>query len=90
MPTSTLTTRGQTTIPKPIRDALDLQPGDRLEFTLQGDQVVVRRAEADLSTLDGMLDRSGKQAVSIEKMNDVIGQAASEGVDSCDTDRGQA
>jgi AbrB family looped-hinge helix DNA binding protein len=90
MPTSTLTTRGQTTIPKPIRDALDLQPGDRLEFTLQGDQVVVRRAEADLSTLDGMLDRSGKQAVSIEEMNDVIGQAASEGVDSCDTDRGQA
>ena len=90
MPTSTLTTRGQTTIPKPIRDALDLQPGDRLEFTLQGDQVVVRRAEADLSTLDGMLDRSGKQAVSIEEMNDVIGQAASEGVESCDTDRGQA
>ena len=90
MPTSTLTTRGQTTIPKPIRDALDLQPGDRLEFTLQGDQVVVRRAEADLSTLDGMLDRSGKQAVSIEEMNDVIGQTASEGVDSCDTDRGQA
>jgi len=90
MPTSTLTTRGQTTIPKPIRDALDLHPGDRLEFTLRGDQVVVRRAEADLSALDGMLDRSGKQAVSIEEMNDAIGQAASEGVDSSDPDRGQA
>ena len=90
MPTSTLTTRGQTTIPKPIRDALDLQPGDRLEFTLQGDQVVVRRAEADLSALDGMLDRSGKQAVSIEDMNDAIGQAASEGIESSETNRGQA
>jgi len=90
MPTSTLTTRGQTTIPKPIRDALDLQPGDRLEFTLQGDQVVVRRAGADLSALDGMLDCSGKPAVSIEEMNDAIGQAAGEGIDSSDTDRGQA
>ena len=33
MPTSTLTTRGQTTIPKPIQEALGLQLGDRVEFT---------------------------------------------------------
>jgi AbrB family looped-hinge helix DNA binding protein len=86
MPTSTLTTRGQTTIPKPIRDALDLQPGDRLEFTLRGDQVVIRRAEADLAALDGMLDRSREEPVSIEEMNEAIGQSARESVDSSDTD----
>jgi AbrB family looped-hinge helix DNA binding protein len=78
MPISTLTSRGQTTIPKPIRNALGLQPGDRVEFTLQGDHVVLRRAGADLSALDGMLDRSGKEPVSITEMNDAIEKGASE------------
>ncbi|MFB6249310.1 MAG: AbrB/MazE/SpoVT family DNA-binding domain-containing protein, partial [Salinibacter sp.] len=44
MPTTTLTSRGQTTIPKSIREALQLRPGDRVEFILEGDQVVLRRA----------------------------------------------
>lgn len=78
MPTSTLTTRGQTTIPKPIREALGLQPGDRVEFTLEGDRAVLRRAGADLSALDGMLDQSGQEPVSIEEMDEAIGNAASE------------
>ncbi len=82
MPTSTLTTRGQTTIPKDIREALDLQPGDRLEFTLRGDQVVLRRAGADLSALDGMLDRSEQKPLTIDEMNEAIGRAATEGVPS--------
>jgi AbrB family looped-hinge helix DNA binding protein len=77
MPISTLTTRGQTTIPKPIREALGLQPGDRVELTLKGDQALLRRAGADLSVLDGMLDRSGQEPISIEEMNETIGEAAS-------------
>jgi AbrB family looped-hinge helix DNA binding protein len=77
MPISTLTTRGQTTIPKPIREALGLQPGDRVEFTLEDDQALLRRAGADLSVLDGMLDRSGQEPISVEEMNETIGEAAS-------------
>ena len=77
MPTSTLTTRGQTTVPKPIREALGLQPGDRIEFILDGDQVVLRRAGADLSALDGMLDRSEREPISIEQMNEAIREATS-------------
>ena len=77
MPTSTLTTRGQATIPKPIREALGLQPGDRVEFTLHGDRVLLRRAGADLSALDGILDRSGQKPVSIQEMNKAIEKATS-------------
>jgi AbrB family looped-hinge helix DNA binding protein len=77
VPTSTLTTRGQTTIPKSIREALGLQPGDRVEFTLKDERAVLRRAGADLSALDGMLDRSGREPVSIEEMDETIRQAAS-------------
>lgn len=90
MPLSTLTTRGQTTIPKPIREALDLQPGDRVEFTLRGDRVLLRRAGADLSALDGMLDHLGQEPVSIEEMNEAIGEVASERVEACEAGRGQA
>ena len=72
MPTTTLASRGQTTIPKSIREALQLRPGDRVEFILEGDQVVLRRAGADLTALDGMVDRSDRDPVSIKAMNDAI------------------
>lgn len=76
MPTSTLTSRGQTTIPKSIRDALHLHPGDRVEFILEEDQVVLRRADADLTALDGLLDRSDQDPVSIEAMHEAIARGA--------------
>ena len=31
---ATLTSKGQTTIPKEIRDGLGMKPGDRISFTL--------------------------------------------------------
>ncbi len=76
MPTTTLTSRGQTTIPKSIRDALRLQPGDRVEFVLDGEEVILRRAGADLTALDGLLDRSDRPAVSVDEMEDAIRQGA--------------
>lgn len=45
MSASTLTSKGQTTIPKDIRDALGLQPSDELVFTLLSDGSVVMRAK---------------------------------------------
>lgn len=44
---STITIKGQVTIPKPIRDALALVPGSRVQFDLdeQG-RVVLQRADA--------------------------------------------
>ena len=40
---STLTEKGQVTIPKPLRDSLGLEPGQELEFEEQGGTLVVRR-----------------------------------------------
>ena len=44
METSKITSKGQTTIPVGIRNALNLATGDELLFELEGDQVLLRKA----------------------------------------------
>jgi len=41
MPTSTITSKGQTTVPKEVRDALDLGPGHKLTWEISGDHVAI-------------------------------------------------
>jgi len=41
MPNSTMTSKGQTTVPKDVREALDLKPGDRLTWQMNGGRVEV-------------------------------------------------
>jgi AbrB family looped-hinge helix DNA binding protein len=38
-----LTSKGQTTIPAPVRDALNLKPGDKIIYELEGDRATLRR-----------------------------------------------
>jgi antitoxin PrlF len=45
---STLTSKAQTTIPKPVRAALHLSPGDEIVYDIvEGGRVVLSRASAD-------------------------------------------
>jgi antitoxin PrlF len=72
MSTSTLTSKGQTTIPKDIRERLNLQPGDRLEFVIDDDgRVLVLPASIDASELTGLLKPPAKP-VSVADMNRAI------------------
>ena len=45
MITSRLTSKGKTTIPQPVRAALNLRDGDELQYGLQGDQVVLTKVQ---------------------------------------------
>ena len=45
MITSKLTTKAQTTIPLPVRNALRLVGGDELLYTIDGDRVLLTKAE---------------------------------------------
>ena len=47
-----LTSKGQVTIPKVVRDALDLHAGDHVVFRVEGDRAVLART-ADLLALAG-------------------------------------
>jgi AbrB family looped-hinge helix DNA binding protein len=42
MPHSTITRKGQTTIPFEIRSALQIKPGDKLQYSFEGDHATIR------------------------------------------------
>ena len=72
MSTSTLISKGQTTIPKDIRTRLNLHPGDRLEFVIDEDgRVLVLPASIDASEIAGML-KPPTRPVSVKGMNQAI------------------
>jgi len=50
MITSKLTAKAQTTIPQPVRVALGLRPGDEVNYQIDGDRVVLRRARPPEAT----------------------------------------
>ena len=54
---STVTKKGQTTIPGAIREALRIQPGDRLQYEIDGDKVTFRRHPGAMA-LKGVLSSS--------------------------------
>ena len=73
MPTATVTSKGQITIPKEVRELLRVEAGDQVDFSVneRGD-VVVRSANADVRELRGLLKRSRRRPVSVEGMNAAI------------------
>ena len=67
---ATLTSKGQTTIPKEIRESLGMKPGDRMTFTLMPDGTVVLRVKSkSIMELAGVLHKKGRKPVSIEQMS---------------------
>lgn len=73
MPVSLITSKGQTTIPKEIRDYLHLKPGDRVDFVVEEDgKVSLEPATADLGELEGILHRPGMKAVSEAEMKAAV------------------
>ncbi len=67
---ATLTSKGQTTIPKPIRDSLRMKAGDKMSFTLMPDGVVIMRVKnRQVSDLAGLLYKKGRKPVPIELLS---------------------
>jgi AbrB family looped-hinge helix DNA binding protein len=74
MPSASLSSKGQVTIPKAIRERLKVKTGDRLDFVVEGDKVVLRPGTRDLRSLRGVLHRPGRKAVSLEQMDAAIAE----------------
>ncbi len=72
---ATITAKGQVTIPKPIRDKLQLRPGDKIDFVLDsGGEVRVVPLTASVKQLKGMVPKPRK-SVTLEHMDDAIAKA---------------
>lgn len=73
MAASTLTTKGQITLPKEVRKKLNLKPGDRIDFEIaEGGEVRLHPLRGDLRSLKGFLKQPGRKPVSLEEMEDAI------------------
>lgn len=76
MATSTLTSKGQMTVPKSIRDRLNLKEGDRLEFVLENDRIVLIPVTFRARDLISVLPKPAR-AASIGEMDAAIRKRAS-------------
>ena len=66
---ATVTSKGQTTIPKKIRDSLQIKAGDRLTFTLMPDGVVLMRVKnRHILDVAGKLHKPGRKALPIKQL----------------------
>ena len=61
MNTATVTSKGQVTIPKEVRELMAIETGDRLAFDLEGDgRLRVSRVQHEARPLRGMLSKYAK------------------------------
>jgi AbrB family looped-hinge helix DNA binding protein len=68
---ATLSSKNQVTIPKEVRQYLNLHPGDRFKFFLQPDGAVVILPKRRATTLKGTLPKR-RTPVSVDEMNAAI------------------
>ncbi len=79
MPTTTLTSKGQITLPKLVRERLALKQGDRLEVEVGpgGSVLLVREQPPPLGAVCGLLRHlAGKRPVSTEGMRQALRERA--------------
>ena len=77
MPTATITSKGQITIPKEVREALGVSAGDRVEFVAEEEGVYrVVAATRDVRHLKGLVPKPPKP-VTVDAMNRAVARAAS-------------
>ncbi len=77
MATATLTSKGQITVPKEVRDQLHLSTGDRVRFLTDDEgRVIMIPATISIAELRGCLP-APKRAVTLAEMDDAIAAGAS-------------
>ncbi len=69
MPTATVSSKGQVTIPKRVRDRLGVHQGDRIEFVMDpGGSVSLRPLKHSVRELAGFLHRPDTRPVTQDEM----------------------
>jgi antitoxin PrlF len=72
---TTLTSKGQMTLPKSVRARLGLQPGDKLDVAVEGQRIVLIPKTLHLSDVCSLLP-APETPVSVKEMNEAIVRGA--------------
>ena len=78
---ATVTSKGQITLPKPIRQALGIAVGGKVAFDLRGSEVVVTRADSEehedpaIGAFLSLLERDIKSGQRLTSLPDDLAQA---------------
>jgi antitoxin PrlF len=76
---ATVTTKGQVTIPKEIRNNAMIESGTQVDFQLQKDgKIILTPIQNDISELKGIVKSRKKKPVSLAEMKKAIGEGAME------------
>lgn len=76
-PSTTLTSKGQLTLPKFVRERLGLAAGDRLDVAVDGQRIVLTPKALHIGDICSLLPAPAK-AVSLDEMEEAIAQGAIE------------
>ncbi len=71
-----LSPKGQITLPKELRDALGLQPGDQLVFSIIDGEVVITPKSINFNDLAGLLGSPPNGRASLEDIDATVTEAA--------------
>ena len=74
---STVTVKGQTTLPRDVRAALGLTSGDKVRYLILDGEVRILKARSVMEMI-GILSRSGQKPVSLDEMDEAIAAGATD------------
>ena len=75
MQESTVTIKGQTTLPRDVRAALHLASGDKVRYVILENEVRIMKARS-VKELKGLLSKKGQPTVSLDAMDEAIAEEA--------------
>lgn len=72
MHSSTITEKGQTTIPRDVREYLHLKPQDRIVYVPDGDRIYLRLVRGSILDLRGILAKKTKKPLDFHKLRERV------------------
>ena len=76
MATATISEDGKVEIPDALLEQLGISAGDKVDLSLNGKgELVVRKAKKTWRDFEGIFHRPGQRPISVEEMNEAIGDA---------------
>jgi AbrB family looped-hinge helix DNA binding protein len=73
MVSATITSKGQITIPKAVRNSLHLHSGDRLEFIVHGQsEATLKPMTKSVDDVFGQCFKHGRKVKTVEEMSEAI------------------